>query len=192
MPPRSPSPCPRTCVQAPASDLSRAVSETPRTRVAMPLPWRGASGRRGSNMPARPSPNRRRRTGERATRPSAGSACPGRALRVSLAAGFRIPIGSSSPALAGARRSRAWSGPASSRFQRRARAGRSVAHDRSQCASRASACLPRRAPGEFRAALRVARRDRAFRIHFVDAANGQRTAFVPFGSPDEFIPKERR
>jgi hypothetical protein len=28
-------------------------------------------------------------------------------------------------------------------------------------------------------------------IHFVNAANGQRTAFVPFGNPDEFS-KERR
>jgi hypothetical protein len=177
-------------MQAPASDLPRAVSDTPSTAVAMPLPWHGASRPPGSNMPVRhpQSPATALACAPPARR--LVTPCIGRAFRVSMASGFRLPdsklqaIALPGPEIAGM----IWPGilPMSTS----AAAGDVALTVSEVTIAERPMSIPLPPPANF---------ERRFEwpgaigisIHFVNAANGQRTAFVPFGNPDEFS-KERR
>ena len=116
--------------------------------------------------------------------------CEGRALRVSMAAGFRIPEWKLQARLDGPEiTGMVWPGI---RPLSQGGSGASASPKPAVVALVAPAlCIPAPPAENF---------ERRFEwpgvlginIQFVNAANGQRTSFVPFGPPDDYVPKERR
>jgi hypothetical protein len=181
---------PAHIVEAPPSDVARAMSETPCIRVAPALPWHGGPPSTINNMPQPLSSFAAAALESAPPAQSAGSACPGRALRVSLAAGFRVPDCSVEsrlglPEIPGM----VWPGMQS--LGRHGAAGQSSPTSFAIHFGEPPACLPDAPTANF---------ERRFewpgimqiRVQFVECAKVQWTASAPFGCPDDSIPKERR
>jgi hypothetical protein len=81
---------PAQIVQAPPSELVHAVSHTPSTGLVLDIPWWGQP-LRVTEMPRRETPTFVTALVSAPPAQRIAAACEGRALRVSLAAGFRIP-----------------------------------------------------------------------------------------------------
>ncbi len=180
---------PAHVAQAPPSPLSHAAADTPSKRLMPILAWRTISRARQIRGRAPEVAAAALDSAPPVSRLAA--AAKGRALRVSMSAGFRIPdwklqaVRGGAPEIAGM----VWPG-----VRELAPAGAAGAAGPAVSevpVSRPPMCVPAAPPADF---------ERRFQwpgilgitIHFLNTANGQRTAFVPFGSPDDFSAKERR
>ena len=117
--------------------------------------------------------------------------CAGRALRVSMAAGFRIPTWKlqtaafAGPAIAGM----VWPGIRSLQARLLARPAETIAF--AIAIIPPPLCVPAAPDLEFQGGMRRPG-PLGISLHFINTASGRRTANVSFGNPDEFTAKERR
>jgi hypothetical protein len=183
---------PAHVAQAPATSVSHQAADASYKRRVLILSWRGAK------YPLARDP-RKRGASPGATNPIESSrparrvvvASMGRALRVSMAAGFRIPewklraIALARPEIAGMR----W--PELRTLAPAAAVKQAVPSPASVEIAAPAMCVPAAPPHDVQrrfpwpGAMKIS-------IQFVDSETRQRTTFVPFGNPDESLAKERR
>jgi hypothetical protein len=174
---------PAQIVQAPPAKVVHAVSKTVSAGLLLSVPWQGGSRPDVTEMPRREAPAAVAALLSAPPAQSLAAPREGRALRVSMAAGFRIPewklasSGLGEPEIPGM----VWPGIRS--LKAPVTAGE---------ASPASSAMPITEPAARVPAAPPANFERRFewpgvirvRVQFIDCANARLTASAPFGCPE--------